>query len=97
MRMIKKRQLDALGLQETHLHHLEVQKSLCWWLERHGSAARFNLQILPNDKGSTGLNRRATKWEHASSEDPGPQFLLFGLILARSGGDLRFLIGLFRL
>ena len=43
MNMVKKHQLDVLGLQETHLQEREVVESQQWWLQKHGFSGRFNL------------------------------------------------------
>ena len=94
MRIVKKHHLDVLGLQETHLQDQEIIDSQHWWLRRHGFSARFNIQTTPADKGSTGILWRDAKWEHVSSEDIGPRFLLSQL-RARAGGEVRFLAGHF--
>ena len=93
-RIVKKHHLDVLQLQETHLQDQEIIDSQHWWLRRHGFSARFNIQTTPADKGSTGILWRDAKWEHVSSEDIGPRFLLSQL-RARAGGEVRFLAGHF--
>ena len=90
MRIVKKHQLDVLGLQETHLQDQEICSSQSWWLQKQGFAAHFNLQSLPGDKGSSGILWRTEKWEHVSSEPLGPRFL-FTHLKAKAGGEIRFL------
>ena len=93
MNMVKKHQLDVLGLQETHLQEKEVVESH-WWLQKHGFSGRFNFQQSEADKGSTGLIWRDAKWEHVASQDVGSRFLISHL-KARAGGEVRVLTGHF--
>ena len=88
--MVKKHQLDVLGLHETHLQEKEVVESQQWWLKKHGFSGRLNLQQSAADKGSTGLIWRDAKWEHVSSLDVGSRFLISHL-KARAGGEVRVL------
>ena len=66
MNMVKKHQLDVLGLQETHHQEREVVESQQWWLQKQGFSGRFNLQQSPADKGSRGLIWRDAQWEHVA-------------------------------
>ena len=94
MNMVKKHQLDVLGLQETHLQEKVVVESQQWWLQKHGFSGRFNLQQSAADKGSTGLIWRDAKWEHVSLQDVGSRFLISHL-KAKAGGEVRVLTGHF--
>ena len=51
MRLVKKHNIDLLGLQETHLHDQGVLDAQTWWLRKNGFAANFNRQLDQSDKG----------------------------------------------
>ena len=55
LRLVKKHNIDLLGLQETHLHDQGVLDAQSWWLRKNGFAAHFNRQLDQSDKGSSGL------------------------------------------
>ena len=93
-RLVKKHNIDLLGLQETHLHDQGVMDAQSWWLRKNGFAAHFNLQLDQSDKGSSGLVWRESKWEHVSSVAMGQRFLTWHM-RAKAGGDLRVLTGNF--
>ena len=94
MRLVKKHNIDLLGLQETHLHDQGVLDAQTWWLRKNGFAANFNRQLDQSDKGSSGLVWRESKWEHVSSVAMGQRFLISHM-RAKAGGDLRVLTGHF--
>ena len=94
LRLVKKHNIDLLGLQETHLHDQGVLDAQAWWLCKNGFAATFNRQLDQSDKGSSGLVWRESKWEHVSSVAMGQRFLTSHM-RAKVGGDLRVLTGHF--
>ena len=94
LRLVKKHNIDLLGLHETHLHDQGVLDAQAWWLRKNGFAAMFNRQLDQSDKGSPGLVWRESKWEHVSSVAMGQRFLILHM-RAKVGGDLRVLTGHF--
>ena len=94
LRLVKKHNIDLLGLHETHLHDQGVLDAQAWWLRKNGFAAMFNRQLDQSDKGSPGLVWRESKWEHVSSVAMGQRFLISHM-RAKVGGDLRVLTGHF--
>ena len=92
--LVKKHNIDLLGLHETHLHDHGVLDAQAWWLRKNGFAAMFNRQLDQSDKGSPGLVWRQSKWEHVSSVAMGQRFLVLHM-RAKVGGDLRVLTGHF--
>ena len=42
LRLVKKHNIDLLGLQETHLHDQGVLDAHSWWLRKNGFAAHFD-------------------------------------------------------
>ena len=85
-RLVKKHNIDLLGLQETHLHDQGVLDAQSWWLRKNGFAAHFNLQLDQSDKGSSGLVWRESKWEHVSSVAMGLRFLISHMRAKAGGG-----------
>ena len=55
-RLVKKHNIDLLGLQETHLHDQGVMDAQSWWLRKNGFAAHFNLQLDQSDKEHTSIS-----------------------------------------
>ena len=94
LRLVKKHNIDLLGLQETHLHDQGGLDAQSWWLRKNGFAANFNRQLDQSDKGSSGPVWRESKWEHVSSVAMGQRFLISHM-RAKAGGGLRVLTGHF--
>ena len=73
LRLVKKHNIDLLGLHETHLHHQGVLDAQAWWLRKNEFAAMFNQQLDQSDKGPPALfgerpsGSMSLPWQWASS------------------------------